>query len=207
MIVGTIGGTHQFFSSTFWYNWQYKVVLLRRNSYICGMIKLKIPISGLDNYEIREDGVLFNMKTGNYRFPKCHNSGYIFYSFFGKKRQKRYAAHRLVALAFIPNIHGKPCINHIDGNKLNNHYSNLEWCTVSENNMHSVRVLGHRPKTMFSKGNKAHKHVACVVTKGLAVGEYESYKSAGRANKVDGSYLRLIALGKMKSERFSVELL
>lgn len=45
--------------------------------------------------------------------------------------------HRLVAYAFIPNQDGKPCINHIDGNPLNNHYTNLEWCTYSENQKHA----------------------------------------------------------------------
>ncbi|PLR84299.1 hypothetical protein CVD25_21465 [Bacillus canaveralius] len=33
--------------------------------------------------------------------------------------------HRLVATAFIPKVEGKPLINHIDGNRANNHVSNL----------------------------------------------------------------------------------
>jgi hypothetical protein len=42
--------------------------------------------------------------------------------------------HILVALAFIPNPEGKPTVDHIDGNKKNNHVSNLRWATMEEQN-------------------------------------------------------------------------
>ena len=45
--------------------------------------------------------------------------------------------HRLVAIAFIPNLDNKPQVNHIDGNKGNNCIDNLEWVNQSENNIHS----------------------------------------------------------------------
>ena len=50
--------------------------------------------------------------------------------------------HRLVAEAFIANPHGKPEVNHKDGNPSNPHLDNLEWVTNSENKLHSYRVLG-----------------------------------------------------------------
>jgi len=67
-------------------------------------------------------------------------------------RRKTHMIHRLVAQAFIPNPDKKPCVNHIDGNKLNNHVSNLEWCSVQENNLHArqtglhKQAVGHKIK-------------------------------------------------------------
>src|SRR5690349_15502753 len=46
---------------------------------------------------------------------------------------KKYFVHRLVALHFISNPESKQEVNHIDGNRSNNHISNLEWCTTGEN--------------------------------------------------------------------------
>lgn len=48
------------------------------------------------------------------------------------KRHHRYVAV-LVAEAFIPNPHGYPEVRHIDGNPYNNHVSNLEWGTHTDN--------------------------------------------------------------------------
>ena len=51
--------------------------------------------------------------------------------------QKIHKIHRLLAEHFIPNPENKPCINHKDGNKLNNDLNNLEWATISENTKHA----------------------------------------------------------------------
>lgn len=50
---------------------------------------------------------------------------------------KRFLVHRLVALMFIPTENPSLHINHIDNNGTNNTYTNLEWCTHSENMQHS----------------------------------------------------------------------
>ena len=49
---------------------------------------------------------------------------------------ERHLVHRLVAIHFIQNPKNKPCVNHLDGDKSNNHKDNLQWVTYSENSQH-----------------------------------------------------------------------
>lgn len=62
--------------------------------------------------------------------------------------------HRLVALLFIDNPYNKPHVNHIDGTRCNNHVSNLEWCTASEN-------MQHAWDNGLNKSTSAQRFAAC----------------------------------------------
>ncbi len=59
---------------------------------------------------------------------------------------KLHSTHILVAKAFIENPQNLPQVNHIDGNKQNNHVSNLEWSNASMQAIHAFK-LGLRKQT------------------------------------------------------------
>ncbi len=88
------------------------------------------------NYAITEQGEVYNSKTKKYLKASLHNAGYLTVYVDGKNR----LLHRLLAEVFIPNPDNLPCVNHKDGNKLNNDLNNLEWCTYGENNKHAYKT-------------------------------------------------------------------
>ena len=51
---------------------------------------------------------------------------------------KKFRLHRLVAEAFVPNPNNYPVVDHLDANKQNNKWDNLEWTTAAENSRRAV---------------------------------------------------------------------
>lgn len=66
----------------------------------------------------------------------CDRNGYPFIVLSDYPNKKQSMVHRLVALAFIDNPDGLPCVNHKNGIKTDNTVDNLEWVTYSENSKH-----------------------------------------------------------------------
>lgn len=64
---------------------------------------------------------------------------------------KRIAVHRLVAKMFVDNPDGLPEVNHKDGNRSNNHFENLEWCSHRDNIIHS-----YENGRVAKKGSESH---------------------------------------------------
>lgn len=69
-----------------------------------------------------------------------HSRGYLVVNLFKNKIPKKFLLHRLVAENFIENPENKPEVNHLNGDKSNNHISNLEWATYSENTKHAWKT-------------------------------------------------------------------
>jgi hypothetical protein len=97
-------------------------------------------IPNFPNYFITECGKLWaNGKKKRFMVTRIR-FGYENVVIYTKERGHiTTSIHRLVAMAYIPNPLNKPDVNHKDSNRSNNHVSNLEWCTKSENSLHSFR--------------------------------------------------------------------
>ena len=101
-----------------------------------------IDIKGYEGiYQVNEAGDVYSIR--NHRVIKggIFSNGYRFVNLSVHGKHKNHLVHRLVAEAFLNQRPvNKLYVNHIDGNKLNNHISNLEWCTQSENLKHAIAI-------------------------------------------------------------------
>lgn len=93
-------------------------------------------------YVVTKEGEVENLITG--RKLKLHLRGdYLSIKLYnGNGNATRKYVHQLVATQYVPGYEKGLIVNHKDGNKLNNHYSNLEWVSLKENCLHRNRVLG-----------------------------------------------------------------
>lgn len=90
------------------------------------------------NYEISETLLLRNRTTKYIKKFYLDENGYLRVNIQFGKVKKKPGLHQLVAMTFIPNPESKPEVNHKDCNKLNNHWTNLEWLTREEHRKHTT---------------------------------------------------------------------
>lgn len=94
-----------------------------------------------DKYEVSTFGNVKSHLTNRLVSTYNNLSGYKVVRLHNDGTMKRYLLHRLVAITFIPTVEGKPEVNHIDRDKLNNHISNLEWADDFIQNLNRDCVL------------------------------------------------------------------
>lgn len=96
-------------------------------------------ITGNENYKISECGRVYSNHVNREMKTYIINSGYKAIKLANNGESKSELIHRLVAKEFCEGYSPELDVNHIDGNKLNNHYSNLEWVTRKENIHHNMK--------------------------------------------------------------------
>ena len=115
-------------------------------------------IDGHPSHQVSDEGEIRNKKRGNILKPNPDRYGYYRLSL---GNVDNVPVHRIVAKTFLqPERPEQIQVNHLDGNRQNNHITNLEWCTASENIKHSVE----RETNAFYKASMAARKVTrCMI--------------------------------------------
>jgi hypothetical protein len=148
-----------------------------------------LPVKNfMKKYEVSNKGSIRNIETGKKKKLQVKN-GYYYCVVSNSGKSKTYRVHRLVAALFIKNPDKKNTIvNHIDGNKLNNNCSNLEWTTIKGNNQHAVdnNLIG-----------KTKRRIACYDLQGNLIKIYESTIAASEATNCSTGNIVDVCKGKL----------
>ena len=131
-------------------------------------------IEEFPNYIINEYGTIYKVYgKNNLRImkPKLDKDGYLYLGLRNDKGRYFRRVHQLVAKAFLSNPNNYEVVNHMDGNIKNNHFTNLEWCTVAYNTRYSYTHLGR-------KGNHTTDIKCKLKVDNEVVGEFRSIKEA-----------------------------
>ena len=126
-------------------------------------------IKGFPNYLISDLGRVYSLNRNRCLKARLNRYGYEYVTLSENGVQKALTVHRLVATHFIENPENKPEVNHVDGNKTNNDFRNLEFVTRIENQRHAVEtglVKGlkqqeiERIRCLYNEGNITLKDIA-----------------------------------------------
>lgn len=124
------------------------------------------PVVGYEGFysisnhgRVRRDAMATGATCGRILKPGNHTGGYLNVNLSKHNSTRSYLVHRLVVFAFISVIEKGMETNHKDFDKTNNHLSNLEIVTPSENQQHLVRA-GRRivkPNPLFGEAHQNSK--------------------------------------------------
>lgn len=91
-------------------------------------------------YKISNLGRVLSVRKNQIKPSEPNNYGYLRLACYDMERKQKFFIHKLVAQAFVDGWFEGAVVNHIDGNKQNNVWTNLEWCSRSDNNRHAIKM-------------------------------------------------------------------
>ena len=154
---------------------------------------------GFEHFVVYDDGRILNTKTGNFICGDLNSCGYKRVTLYNKPYKKRFFIHRLVALYFVDGFSENLQVNHIDGDKLNNHYKNLEWVTQSQNEQHKQRFLNPRVTNKeviqtLEDGKELHffKVKDCAAYNGLSANTISNMLKGKSKNRLNVRYKTVV---------------
>ena len=92
-----------------------------------------LPIPDFEDYFLSREGGIFSVRKKIWLKPVYSVGGYYQVTISNDKKSKRILIHREVAKMFLPKFDKNLIVSHIDGNKKNNDWKNLECLTRKEN--------------------------------------------------------------------------
>ena len=98
----------------------------------------KVTYPGIqpNRFLISDKGEIYDIINGKYISQSTDKDGYFIWHY----NNTSFRVHRLVAWEYCPNRNLDLVIDHIDGNKQNNYYKNLEWVTSGENARRAIAM-------------------------------------------------------------------
>jgi hypothetical protein len=141
-------------------------------------------VSGYDYY-VSNFGRVYNSRLRCLR-PRINRYGYQRVNLCKNGNKKCVTIHKLVAHAFMENPENKPCIDHKDRNRLNNHVSNLRYVTQSENGMNASKKKNNTSGftgVYWCKSRDKWRALIMVDRKNIHLGYYDTKEEAIAARK------------------------
>ncbi len=153
-------------------------------------------------YQISNFGRLRNAK-GLIMSQKPSKDGYVRILLFNEGKYKAEYVHILVARHFVKKPNGEKLeVNHIDGDKANNIFTNLEWVTPSQNTLHAIehKLRSVNPiKGKFGQNNPLSKPVLQFDLNGRLINRWGSALDAANVNGYNKVSIRSCTGGYKKT--------
>tara|TARA_R110000851_G_C12687398_1_gene524540 strand:- start:30 stop:461 length:432 start_codon:yes stop_codon:yes gene_type:complete len=139
-----------------------------------------VDIEGFPGYGVTRSGAVISIggvcgkrKGDRILSHKIDKDGYSIVGLCNTEGRKHISVHRLVAMAYIGNPDNLPLVNHLDEDKSNNEYSNLEWCTTQHNTVYS-----QANRSWLYKGTEYTTQSVSALCKTLGVARSTFYRHA-----------------------------